>query len=189
MKTTYTVTLFNKPFNVLCQFSPEGDKQTLKNYINTPNIYPAGRLDYDSEGLLLLTDNGDFIHKITHPKHKLPKTYYVQVEGVPKIDALNEMRKGLNLKDGLTKAAKVSLLSDTELSFLWDRNPPIRFRQSIPTTWLSIEITEGKNRQVRRMCAHIGTPCLRLIRIKVGHVNIIQEGLKPGECKQIQMSL
>ena len=155
---------FNKPFGVLCQFSGEGN--TLASYINIKNIYPAGRLDKDSEGLLLLTDDGRLQHKISHPKFDKEKTYIVQVDGQITVDAINQLCHGIDLKDGLTKPAKVKIIN--EPSWIWDRNPPIRIRKNIPTAWIELKITEGKNRQVRRMCAHVGFPTLRLIRTQIG---------------------
>ena len=171
--------LLNKPYRVLSQFSSDGsDKDTLAKYINIPNVYPAGRLDYDSEGLLLLTDNGLLQNRIAHPKHKAPKTYWVQVEGVPTDSALTELANGVTLKDGPTKPAKVSLIDEPAL---WERVPPIRKRENIPTSWLEITISEGKNRQVRRMTAHIGHPTLRLVRCKIGDWSI--DNLRPGELR------
>jgi len=155
---------FNKPFGVLCQFSGEGD--TLANYINVKNIYPAGRLDKDSEGLLLLTDDGKLQHKISHPKFDKEKTYIVQVDGQITTDAIKQLERGVTLKDGLTKPAKAKIID--EPGWIWDRNPPIRIRKNIPTAWIELKITEGKNRQVRRMCAHVGFPTLRLIRTQIG---------------------
>ena len=157
---------FNKPFGVICQFSPSGDRQTLKNYVDLPEVYPAGRLDTDSEGLLMLTDDGILQARITDPANKLIKTYWAQVEGTPGEAALATMRKGLNLGDFVTKPARVSLIPVPP--DLWPRNPPVRYRASIPTTWLEIAISEGKNRQVRRMTAKIGYPTLRLVRVSVG---------------------
>ena len=170
--------LFNKPFNVLCQFSRDGDKACLADFIDIPNIYPAGRLDYNSEGLLLLTDNGALAHRITDPKHKLPKTYLVQVEGDIHQEALQQLRSGLELKDGITKPAQAELITAPNI---WERNPPIRERKNIPTSWISLTIKEGRNRQVRRMCAAINFPCLRLIRSQIGPMEL--RGLKPGSHK------
>ncbi|SMN16376.1 Ribosomal large subunit pseudouridine synthase E [uncultured Candidatus Thioglobus sp.] len=155
---------FNKPFGVLCQFSGEGD--TLANYIKIKNIYPAGRLDKDSEGLLLLTDDGKLQHKISHPKFDKQKTYIVQVDGKITTDAITQLCRGVTLKDGLTKPAEAVIID--EPNWLWDRNPPVRFRKDIPTSWIKLVITEGKNRQVRRMTAQVGFPTLRLIRTQIG---------------------
>ncbi|MBA3581253.1 MAG: pseudouridine synthase [Gammaproteobacteria bacterium] len=171
--------LFNKPFGVLCQFSGD-EAPTLANYINIPNVYPAGRLDKDSEGLLLLTDDGALQQRITHPKNKLPKTYWAQIEGVASDEALAQLRKGLMLNDGMTLPAKIERLTAPAV---WPRDPPIRYRKNIADSWLSITLVEGRNRQVRRMTAAIGHPTLRLIRYSIGEWTIDQ--LQPGEYQQL----
>ena len=178
--TNKMLVLFNKPFNVLCQFTDNEGRKTLSDFITIKNVYPAGRLDFDSEGLLLLTDNGKLQNKISDPKHKLLKTYWVQVEGIPTSDAIKKLSSGVLLKDGLTKPAKVKLIDKPKV---WERIPPIRERKNIPTSWIEIIISEGKNRQVRRMTAAVGYPTLRLIRYSVGEWNI--NNLKPGEFKII----
>ena len=156
---------FNKPFDVVCQFRPHVSKTTLSKYIETENIYPCGRLDRDSEGLLLLTDDGLLQHRITAPKLKMKKGYWVQVEGIPNEKALSCLRNGVELKDGMTRPAQVKAIPEPQV---WERDPPIRSRQSIPTQWLDISIKEGRNRQIRRMTAKIGYPTLRLIRYRIG---------------------
>jgi len=171
--------LFNKPYQVLSQFSDLDQKVTLKKYLNHSELehcYPAGRLDYDSEGLLLLTDDGKLQNQIADPQHKLPKYYWAQVEGKPTNNELAALRKGVLLKDGPCKPAKVDII---QAPSLWDRNPSIRKRNNDQTTWLSISITEGRNRQIRRMCGAINSPCLRLVRYRIGIWSL--EGIKPGE--------
>jgi 23S rRNA pseudouridine2457 synthase len=171
------ILLFNKPFGVICQFSRDGVHPTLADYIALPDFYPAGRLDTDSEGLLVLTDDGQLQHRITDPKHKLPKTYWVQVEGVPDEAALEQLRRGVKLSDFTTQPAEARLIDNP--AGLWPRNPPIRQRKNIPTSWLELTIREGKNRQVRRMTAAVGLPTLRLIRYRIGEWTL--SGLEPGK--------
>ena len=172
--------LFNKPFNVLSQFTDKGnegtDRQTLSDYIDVPGVYAAGRLDRDSEGLLVLTNDGKLQNKIASPRFKQPKTYWVQVEGVPDQAALSALQNGVELKDGLTRPAIVRPMDAP--AELWDRDPPIRVRKSVPDSWIELSITEGRNRQVRRMTAAVGHPTLRLIRYSVGSWSI--DGLASG---------
>lgn len=171
------VILFNKPYGVICQFSPSPPHATLKDYIDVPGVYPAGRLDTDSEGLVVLTADGALQHRITDPQHKLPKTYFVQVEGAPDDAALTPLRDGVLLGDGRARPATAAIVDAP--SWLWPRMPPIRARQAIPTAWLHITLREGRNRQVRRMTAAIGFPTLRLIRYSVGAWSL--DDLAPGQ--------
>jgi len=174
------ILLFNKPYGVICQFSRDGLHPTLADHIAVPGVYPAGRLDTDSEGLLLLTDDGKLQHRITDPRHKLPKTYRVQVEGVPDEVALERLRRGVQLNDGMTLPAEARLIE--EPAGLWPRNPPVRFRRAIPTSWIALTIREGRNRQVRRMTAAVGFPTLRLIRYAIGGWTL--DGIAPGQWRQ-----
>jgi len=169
--------LFNKPFQVLSQFSPSGDKRTLADYIDVAGVYPAGRLDYDSEGLMLLTDDGALQARIANPRYRRIKTYLAQVEGLPDREALRQLSAGVELRDGRTRPARVALVD--EPGWLWPRTPPIRERKNIPTQWLRLDISEGRNRQVRRMTAAVGHPTLRLVRIAIGDWSLY--GLAPGE--------
>ena len=174
------VILFNKPFGVLSQFTDKGTegsaRPTLSAFIDEPGFYPAGRLDKDSEGLLVLTDNGALQARIAHPKYKRAKTYWVQVEGTPDETALKALRQGVALKDGMTKPAQVEVIEAP--AGLWDRDPPVRFRKTVPDAWLRITLREGRNRQVRRMTAHVGLPTLRLIRAQIGDWAL--NDLRPG---------
>ena len=162
--------LLNKPFGVICQFSPHEQHVSLADYVHIPNVYPAGRLDTDSEGLVLLTDDGRLQHQISHHTHKKPKIYCVQVEGAPSEAACEQLRRGVELNDGLTLPCDVQIIDEPD--WLWARNPPIRERKSIPTHWLQITLTEGRNRQVRRMTAAVGLPTLRLIRTHIGDYSL-----------------
>lgn len=174
--------LFNKPFNVVCQFSPHEKHATLKDFIPIANVYAAGRLDTDSEGLLILTDDGVLQHRLSHPKHKEIKTYWVQVEGAPTEADLQPLKKGVDLGDFVTMPAQAHIIAEPH--GIWLREPPIRERKAIPTTWLEIKISEGKNRQVRRMTAKIGFPTLRLIRYAIGDYTI--DGIENGQFKTIE---
>ena len=173
--------MFNKPYGVICQFSEHEKHASLKQYIDAPGFYPAGRLDTDSEGLLLLTDEGRLQARIAEPKFKLEKTYWAQLEGSPNEEGLAMLRKGVDLQDFVTRPAKLRLLDATETEVLWSRQPPIRVRQTVPDFWLEIKISEGKNRQVRRMTAKAGFPCLRLIRVGIGRIKLFDENLAPGQ--------
>lgn len=175
-----SILLFNKPFQVLSQFTSDEAKTTLSHFINKAHFYPAGRLDYDSEGLLLLTDDGALQHLIASPKHKMPKTYLVQVEGNINNEALHKLEKGIELKDGITKPAKAKRTTLTEP---WPRVPPIRERKNIATSWIELTITEGKNRQVRRMTAAVGFPTLRLIRTQIGPYSL--SDIQLGQFKEV----
>ena len=175
--------LFNKPYGVLSQFTDvksPSPRPTLSTFVDVPGVYPAGRLDQDSEGLLLLTDDGGLQNRISDPRHKWPKTYFVQVEGVVTDAQLDELSRGVMLKDVMTSPAKAQRMAVPEL---WPRNPPVRFRKSVPDEWIELTITEGRNRQVRRMTAMVGLPTLRLVRWKVGEWMV--DGLKPGSWKTI----
>lgn len=172
--------LFNKPFRVLSQFRQDGDKTTLSRFFDDPSLRIAGRLDYNSEGLLLLSDDGQLIQNMTHPKFDKPKTYWAQVEREPDEGAMEQLRAGVKLNDGMTRSAQVSLMD--EPASLWQREPPIRYRALIPTTWLELTITEGRNRQVRRMTAAVGYPTLRLVRVHIGDWEL--GALQPGEWRE-----
>jgi 23S rRNA pseudouridine2457 synthase len=177
------ILLFNKPFQVLSQFSESGDKKTLAGFIDVPGVYPAGRLDYDSEGLMVLTDDGGLQAKISNPKFGKAKTYLAQVEGIPSAVALQQLEAGVKLKDGMTRPATVEMIAEPD--WLWPRYPPIRERKAIPTQWLQLTLGEGRNRQVRRMTAAVGHPTLRLLRTRVADWQL--EGLQPGEYRLINV--
>jgi 23S rRNA pseudouridine2457 synthase len=171
----------NKPFGVLCQFTTNDGRPTLADYVQHKDVYPAGRLDHDSEGLLLLTDDGGLAHRLTDPKHKQPKTYLVQVDGAITDEAIKALCRGVVLNDGATLPATAE---DTdEPSWLWPRDPPVRFRKNIPTSWLSITLREGRNRQIRRMTAAVGFPTLRLIRVRIGAYAL--DDLQPGQTRVV----
>lgn len=178
------IVLFNKPFRVLSQFSPEGDKKTLADYIDIKQVYPAGRLDYDSEGLMILTDDGRLQARLTDPKSRKYKTYLVQVEGEIDRKAIVALQRGVMLKENRTLPARVRQVDPPEN--LWQRDPPVRFRKNIPTSWLEIQIREGKNRQVRRMTAAVGFPTLRLVRTRIDDYDL--QGLQPGEYQLIEVA-
>lgn len=172
---------FNKPYGVMCKFRPEPGRPTLAGFIAVPDVYPAGRLDTDSEGLLLLTDDGALQARIANPRHELAKMYWAQVEGIPTAEALQALRGGVDLGDFVTKPAGARLID--EPADLWPRHPPIRYRARIPTTWVELTLREGKNRQVRRMTAKVGFPTLRLVRAAIGRIGVA--GLAPGEWREI----
>lgn len=176
--------LLNKPFNVLSTFTDPEDRATLAELISIPDIYAAGRLDYDSEGLLLLTSDGELQHRLANPKFKLEKSYWVQLEGEISEEALQQLRRGVELKDGKTRPAYAERLQPPDL---WQRTPPIRERKNQPTSWIELRITEGKNRQVRRMTAAVGFPTLRLVRVAIGPWRV--DGLQPGQWRKEQVNL
>jgi 23S rRNA pseudouridine2457 synthase len=173
----------NKPFNTICQFSEHESRASLGDWVKTPGVYPAGRLDADSEGLLLLTDDGALQARIAEPRHQLVKRYWAQVEGVPDAAALEQLAQGVDLGDYVTRPCRAEFVEAPES--LWPRHPPIRFRAAIPATWIGLAITEGKNRQVRRMTAAVGYPTLRLVRVGIGALDIFMLGLAPGESMEL----
>ena len=175
--------LLNKPYEVLTQFTDEHGRATLKDFVSVPDVYPVGRLDFDSEGLLLLTNDKQLQHRLSDPRYKVTKTYWAQVEGLPTEAALGQLRQGVQIKDGFTLPAEVTALPEEATADLWPRTPPIRYRASIPTSWLAITISQGMNRQVRKMCAAVGLPCLRLVRVALGELAI--GNLAPGEWRDL----
>ncbi|MCF4969217.1 rRNA large subunit pseudouridine synthase E [Nostoc sp. CMAA1605] len=185
MTNDYKYIIFHKPYGVLSQFTQESPKhQTLKDYINVPDVYPVGRLDWDSEGLLLLTNDGRLQHRLSHPRFGHERTYWVQVERIPDVDAITRLQTGVEIQDYRTRPAKVSLLPEDPP--VGDRHPPIRFRKNVPTAWLEMTLTEGKNRQVRRMTAAVGFPTLRLIRVSIANLRL--DGLALGEWRDLTPS-
>ena len=175
--------LLNKPFEVLTQFTDEHGRATLKDFVAVPNVYPVGRLDFDSEGLLLLTDDKQLQHRLSDPRYKVAKTYWAQVEGTPTEAALQQLREGVQIKEGFTLPAQARELPEEATADLWPRNPPIRYRASIPTSWLEITISQGMNRQVRKMCAAVGLPCLRLVRQALGELTLSE--VAPGQWRDL----
>lgn len=175
------VLLLNKPFGVICQFTPEGGHRSLRDFVPVAGVYPAGRLDTDSEGLVVLTDDGALQSAIADPRHKLEKEYWAQVEGTPGAQALEALRRGVPLKDGPTSPARAAVMAAPDA--LWPREPPIRYRASIPTAWIRLVLREGRNRQVRRMTAAVGLPTLRLVRWRIGPWSV--EGLEPGAWREV----
>ncbi|WP_250533239.1 pseudouridine synthase [Caballeronia sp. AZ10_KS36] len=175
----------NKPFGTICQFSAHETRASLGDFVKAPGVYPAGRLDADSEGLLLLTDDGALQARIAEPRHKLVKRYWAQVEGAPGDDTLARLAKGVDLGDYVTRPCKAAFVAEPDIESLWARNPPIRYRAAIPTTWIELAITEGKNRQVRRMTAAVGFPTLRLVRVAIGALDVFSLGLAPGESVEV----
>jgi 23S rRNA pseudouridine2457 synthase len=175
------ILLLNKPYGVLCQFTDPEGRATLADFVSQTGVYAAGRLDFDSEGLLLLTDDGQLAHRTTDPRFRQSKTYWAQVEGIPAATQLDRLRRGVQLKDGPTAPAEVEQIA--EPAGLWPRDPPIRFRAAIPTSWIALKISEGRNRQVRRMTAAVGLPTLRLIRERIGAFAL--DGLQPGETRVV----
>jgi len=180
--------LFNKPFQVMSQFSACDNKETLADYIKIPDVYPAGRLDFDSEGLLLLTDNGQLQHRIAHPNHKSAKTYWVQVEGIPTEQAFQDLQKGVTIRvdkrDYRTKPAEAQAIAEPTLP---ERDPPIRFRKTVPDSWIELTLKEGKNRQVRKMTAAVGYPTLRLVRSKIGNLSL--GGMQPSDVVEMERAV
>jgi 23S rRNA pseudouridine2457 synthase len=177
--------LFNKPFQVMCQFSSHPTRKTLADYLTIPDIYPAGRLDADSEGLILLTDDGNLQHRISHPSRKLPKTYLVQVEGAATEAEMEHLRRPLDLGDFITQPSEARVVQ--EPTWLWPRHPPVRQRSNVPTSWLAMTLAEGKNRQVRRMTAAVDLPTLRLIRVAIGPFSLETHPLWPGEWREVSL--
>jgi len=185
MPGVHRLIVLNKPYGVLCQFRTEGERPTLASLVDVPRVYPAGRLDAQSEGLVLLTDDGRLQARIAEPRHKLEKAYWVQVEGTPTADQLAALRSGVSLADGRTLPAVVEAMP--EPAGLWERQPPIRTRRAIPTAWLDLRIREGRNRQVRRMTAKVGLPTLRLVRYRIGPWQL--DGLAPGQWREVAARL